>query len=208
MSTAQQRRPDPFAPWAEIVHGVGPMTMADFLSYPDGKDGYCYELVDGVLVRMAGTRPLAGRVTRRLQIPLTLYVQDHDLGTVTGPDEVYDFERTGHPNTGLVPDVGFYYAVREALVDEDPTRPYPFAPDLAVEVAGTSQRQEAMDAKARRYLAGGTALVWVIWPERRAVDVWRMGNTHRPAATLGPTDTLDGEDVVEGFTIPAAHLFE
>jgi len=207
MPTVQHRQSETLAPWAEVVPGATPMTMADFLAYPDGDDGYCYELVDGVLVRMAGTRPMAGRITRRLQIPLTLYVQERGLGTVTGPDEVYDFERRGQPNTGLLPDVGFYDVTREPLVDADPTRPYPFAPDLAVEVAGISQRQEALDAKARRHLAGGTALVWVIWPGRRAVDVWRSRDPQRPVATLGPADILDGEDVVEGFTFPVANLF-
>lgn len=79
---------------------------------------------------------------------------------------MYDFERTGQPNTGLLPYSGFYHAFREPLVEDD--RPYPFAPDLAVEVASPSQKQGDVDAKARRYLRGGTALVWVIWPDRPA----------------------------------------
>jgi hypothetical protein len=59
---------------------------------------------------------------------------------VTLPDEVYDFERSGQPNTGLLPDLGFYPHARDALIE--PRRAIPFAPDLAVEVAGTSQKQE------------------------------------------------------------------
>lgn len=57
--------PDSLAPWAEIVPDVPPMTMKEFLTYPDGEDGYCYELVEGVLVRMVGTRPRTARVTSR-----------------------------------------------------------------------------------------------------------------------------------------------
>lgn len=204
MSTAPYRTPRPHAPWAERVPGVGPMTIADFLVY-EGTDGSRYELVDGVLVRMAGTRPEAGDVTRRLIFPLAAHVRAHGLGTVTLPDEVYDFERTGQPNTGLLPDIGFFYAYRAPLVD--PHEPYPFAPDLAVEVAGTSQDQDALDAKARRYLAGGTALVWVIWPERRVVDVWHSDTMHHPVATLTADDTLSGEEVVAGFTFRVADLF-
>ena len=52
------------APWAEVVHGAPRMTLAEFLDY-EGQDGYRYELVEGVLVRMGGTRPRAGRVTRQ-----------------------------------------------------------------------------------------------------------------------------------------------
>ena len=41
------------APWAEIVPDTGPMTVDDLLTLPD--DGWQYELVDGRLVRMAGS---------------------------------------------------------------------------------------------------------------------------------------------------------
>jgi len=198
--------PRPIAPWAEVVPDAPyPMTVDDLLDWPDD-DGYRYEVAEGVLVRMAGTRPTAGRVTRRLQLLLALYVQAHDLGTVTLPDEVYDFERTGQPNTGLLPDLGFYPHERDALID--PRRAIPFAPDLAVEVAGLSQKQADMDAKARRYLAAGTALVWVLWPERQRVDVWRRdGEDRAPAATLAPSDMLDGLNVVPGFIHPVADIF-
>lgn len=205
--TALRARPvDPIAPWAEIVPDAPyPMTVDDLLDWPDD-DGYRYEVVEGVLVRMAGTRPPAGRVTRRLLRPLDAYVEAHDLGTVTLPDEVYDVEPTGQPNTGLLPDLAFYPHERDGSID--PRRPIPFAPDLAVEVAGSSQKQADMDVKARRYLAAGTALVWVLWPEGQRVDVWRREDADRgPAATLTPGDTLDGLDVVPGFTHPVADIF-
>lgn len=206
MAALRATPPRPIAPWAEVVPDAPyPMTVDDLLDWPDD-DGYRYEVAEGVLVRMAGTRPTAGRVTRRLQLPLALYVQAHDLGTVTLPDEVYDFERTGQPNTGLLPDLGFYPHERDSLIE--PRQAIPFAPDLAVEVAGLSQKQADMDAKARRYLAAGTALVWVLWPERQRVDVWRRdGEGRAPAATLAPSDMLDGLDVVPGFTHPVADIF-
>ncbi len=195
---------DTLAPWAEIVPGVGPMTVEDLLRWPDD-DGWRYEVVEGVLVRVAGSRPKAVRVTDRLYRALGNYIDAQGLGQTTPPDAVYDFERTGQPNTGLLPDIGFYYAAREAMVTDD--QPYPFAPDLAVEIASPSQKQEALDAKARRYLAGGTALVWVVWPDVKTVDVWHSSNTLRPVKTLTVGDTLDGEDVVGGFTYPVADLF-
>jgi len=45
--------PDLVAPWAKAVPGVGPATVDILLSLPD--DGYRYEVVEGVLVRMAGS---------------------------------------------------------------------------------------------------------------------------------------------------------
>ena len=64
-----------------------------------------------------------------------------------------------------------------------------------------------MAAKAGRYLAGGTSVVWVIWPRYRHVDVWHPGDIDGPSATLTPEDSLDGENMVPGFSYPVARLF-
>jgi len=153
---------DPLAPWADIVPDAPyPMTLREFLAYPSGADGYCYELVEGVLVRMVGSRDRATRLADRLYRRLGDFV--------------------------------------------DPDAAYPFAPDLAVEIASPTQYRPGMKAKAARYLAGGTALVWVVWPKRQQVDVWHPGAT-KPV-TLGLGDALDGEAVIPGFSYPIANLF-
>jgi len=78
MSAVQLLDQNSIAPWAEVVPGVGPMTVADLLDYPD-EDGYRYEVVEGVLVRMAGSKPRALFVTDRLYRRLGDYVEDNDL---------------------------------------------------------------------------------------------------------------------------------
>ncbi len=108
--------------------------------------------------------------------------------------------------TGLVPNVGYYVAARRALI-VDRTQPIPFAPDLAVEVVSASQGRDDLAVKARRYLAGGTRLVWIVWPQSGYIDVWRSGNLAFPATALHGGDTLDGEDVVPGFRYPVAAVF-
>lgn len=193
---------DTFAPWAETVARAGPVTVNDLLALPD-HGGWRYEVVEGVLVRVAGSRPRAVRVTMRLLRALDSYVEEHELGQVTPPDAVYDFEHTGQPNTGLLPDIGFYVTAREALVEDD--KPYPFAPDLAVEVVSPLQSTSDMAVKARRYLRGGTRLVWVIYPHLQRIEVWHPGDGPSPS-TLGMADALDGEEVVPGFQYPVAPL--
>ena len=88
----------------------------------------------------------------------------------------------------------------------DPNKPIPFAPDLAVEVSSPSQSAGDLAAKVALYLAGGTRLVWVVWPDRQQVDVWHPGDT-QPSATLGVGDTLDGEDVIPGFIHSIGDIF-
>lgn len=195
---------DALAPWAEIVPGVGRMTTDDLERLPD--DGWQYELVEGVLVRMPQSGYEASHIAYRLGARLEVYVEDRGLGGVTGEAGGYRLDPAHPRETELAPDVAFVRA------DRLPPRTSPayrkallLAPDLAVEVASENQSRRAMGEKARRYLAFGTRLVWVIYPRRQQVDVWHPGDA-KPT-TLQGSDTLDGEDVVPGFTHPVARLF-
>src|SRR5579872_1051275 len=126
------------APWAEIVPGRGPVTVDVLLTLPD--DGYVYEVVDGVLVRMAGSGDEATTIAFNFGLALGSFVQPRRLGRLTGADGVYKFPQA---ETGIIPDVGFYRAERRALIT-DRSKPIPFAPDLAVEVASPSQASPEM----------------------------------------------------------------
>ena len=187
------------APWAEVVPGVGPTRVADLLTIAD--DGCRYEVVEGVLVRVAGSAFDATTIAGIILAALLGYARSRRLGAVTGADGVYKFPKA---ETGLLPDVGFVGAAKLPLIDKK--KPIPFAPDLAVEVASPAQNHSDLADKAQRYLEGGTRLVWIVWPDLRQVDVWRSGDRH-PSSTLGVDDTLDGEDVVPGFRHPIADIF-
>ena len=201
MTIAPAFHPRSPAPWAEVVNGYGPVTVDLLLSLPD--DGFVYEVVEGVPVRVAGSGKRASRLAARLTARLVDYVESRQLGVVTAADGVYRFAGA---ETGLIPDVGFYTVERDALIhDED--GPIPFEPDLAVEVASPSQGAREMAAKARIYLKAGTRLVWIIWPQSAHLDVWHCDVLTGPVSGLTISDTLDGEGVVPGFSYPLADLF-
>jgi len=197
---------DQFAPWAEIVPNAPPhMTVGDLLRWPDD-DGYRYELVEGVLVRVPGSGIAAAEATAAISFGLHAFVRPRRLGLVTSASGIFTFPNV---ETGLVPNVGYYVAARRALI-VDRTQPMPFAPDLAVEVVSAAQGRDDLAAKARTYLRGGTRLVWVVWPRSAHIDVWRAGGPDTllaPAATLHLGDALDGEDVVPGFMYPVTDVF-
>jgi len=210
MSEARILRPDSLAPWAAIVAGVGPVRVEALLTMPD--DGWRYEVVEGVLVRVVGSGDLATIIAGIILTALNVFVRPRRLGRVTGADGVYKFLGA---ETGLLPDVGFYGASSFSLVT-DRRKPVPFAPELAVEVASSDQDVLGMAAKARRYLRGGTRLVWVVWPDARTVDVWHPGDLRprhedmRPSMTkrLDNGDALHGEDVIPGFSQPLSDVFD
>lgn len=180
---------------------MGPVTVDLLLDLPD--DGFVYEVVEGVLVRVVGSGFDATTIAHYLGVALTVFVQPRRLGVVTGADGVYKFFGA---ETGLLPDVGFITAAKVVLI-VDRSRPLPFAPDLAVEVASPSQDAAAMAAKAQAYMTRGTRLIWVVWPQARHIDVWRPHQPDGPVDTLNTNDTLDGEDVIPGFTHPVSNVF-
>lgn len=198
------------APWAELVPDVDhPMTADELLTLPED-DGWRYELVAGRLVRMPPTGVEHDDVGAGLQHELFAFVVARRLGRVTLSDVGFRLDRAGEKHIVLAPDIAFVSAERLAQLPPRGTperkKFFPFAPDLAVEVASPDQYRPEMAQKARLYLAAGTRLLWLVWPGSRQVDIWRPGND-QPVTTLTVGNTLDGEEVVPGFTFPVARLF-
>lgn len=187
------------APWGEPARWVA----EDLLTLPD--DGWRYELVQGRLVRMAPTSWGHGHATNRLQRALDRYVEAHTLGEVAPAETGFDLTRPGEAeDTVLAADIAFVRADRVPPPDTDS---FPLlAPDLVVETASKGQYRPGMNAKALLWLERGGRLVWVVWPRRRAIDVWLPGDD-KPHATLRPGDMLDGGDVVPGFAYPVSEVF-
>jgi Uma2 family endonuclease len=79
-----------------------------------------------------------------------------------------------------------------------------FAPDLAIEVATPSKSDEELRLRTRLHLQGGTRQVWVVRPEQQTVTVF---SSDAPERMLTINDSLDGGDVVPGFTLPLASVF-
>ncbi len=204
MTALRASTPGPTAPWAEIVPYTPPMTVDDLHAIAD--DGWRYELVQGVLVRMPMSGYEASNIGLRLGSRLSVYVEDNGLGGVTGEQGGYRLDPAHPRDTELGPDYAFVRADRlPPRTSPEYSKALQLAPDLAVEVASENQYAPGMAVKARTYLSFGTRLVWVIWPRYKRVDVWRPGDeTPKP---LGVGDELKGEDVVPGFTYPIASLF-
>lgn len=78
------------------------------------------------------------------------------------------------------------------------------APALAVEVLSPGNTREEMDRKLQDYFAAGVRLVWNVDPEARAVTVYTAPDR---SCVLAEDQTLDGGDVLPGFTLPLRKLF-
>ena len=106
MSSAPYLSPSgTLAPWAEAVRTDMPLRVDDLAALPD--DGWQYELVEGVLIRMPASGYEASNVAARLLARLGVFVEDHALDAVTGADGGYRLDPERPRDTELVPDVAF-----------------------------------------------------------------------------------------------------
>jgi Uma2 family endonuclease len=178
----------------------GTATEQDVVSI-QAKEGRLFELVDGVLVEKAvgfWESVLAVAISSALRA----FVLPRKLGVVAGADGMVRL----FPRLNLIrmPDV--IYVSNERLdASSAQGRAVPqLAPDLAVEVLSEGNTVAEMSRKRREYFEAGVRLVWIVDPQLRIVDVYTSIHEFN---TLREDQTLDGGDVLPGFTLELRPLF-
>ncbi len=159
------------------------------------------ELIRGELCETMPSGGRHGEVVVNIVIPMGSFVKSRRLGRLAGSDSGVLLERD--PDTVREPDIAFISAERLPL-DVEVTGYYEVAPDLVVEVVSPSDSAREVMDKALMWLSYGTRMVWAANPESRSVDVYRPGER---TVTLTESDTLDGLDILPGFTCPVANIF-
>lgn len=177
---------------------------ADQLWQQQSDDDKHTELIEGILVQMAPTGFQHGKITMRLARHLDNFVAQEDLGVVTAAETGFKLNET----TVIAPDCAF--VKKERLPQEEPEGFLPLAPDLSVEVLSPSNRASEMNRKIALLFAHGTQLVWVVHPQAHKVDVYRPAEKGEGVQVtfLDSTDTLTGNSILPGFTLPLSKLFD
>jgi Uma2 family endonuclease len=178
------------------------MTADELLALPD--DGYHrYELDRGRLVCMVPSAWLPGVIASELVSELRVVVKRDRLGVVGTADS--GMLLTTGPDTVRAPNAWFVHRDRIPAGGPPIDRFWPGAPDLAVEVLSPSDRYRDVMLKVQDYLTAGSRLVWVVDPGGRSAAVFRAGGG---ATLMGEEGVLDGEDLLPGFRLPLADLFD
>ena len=113
------------------------------------------------------------------------------------------FEIHSNPDTVRAPDAAF--VSRERPREVGPVEGYwPGAPDLAVEVVSPNDRHSEVIEKALEWLDAGCRMVLVVDPKQHTVTVRRSREDIR---ILADGDTLDGDGVIPGFSMPVTEIF-
>jgi Uma2 family endonuclease len=112
----------------------------------------------------------------------------------------------------------------QALTPEQRRGFPPLCPDLVIELASPSDEgprgATALRRKMATYLANGAQLGWLLFPEQRAVEIWRAPSllpVQRSSAEtpdgssdperLEPADTLEGGETFPGLRLELAELW-
>lgn len=162
---------------------------------------YQYELWDGAIVKMPPASMLPSTVTARITGLLTIYLMKNDIGFLTSAEGAYILSK----DHTFAPDVGYISYQRQP---ENIARGFvPQAPDLAVEVMSPTDNPKSTQNKAQIYLEHGTALVWIIYPVAKKVEVccFDKGKTMKiEEKTID--DRLSGENILPDLKIAISDI--
>lgn len=159
-----------------------------------------FELVDGTLVeKIYGVRKSVVGVA--LGYAIAKWNESAgNVGMILGADGPFHLMK----KLVRIPDVSFTNWDR-LPGRHVPTEPVPdVAPDLAVEVLSEGNSVVEMERKLKEYFLSEVSVVWFVDPKTRTVRVYTSPDD---VTELKAADTLDGGDVLPGFSVPVSRLF-
>lgn len=161
------------------------------------------ELIDGQLVEREPMGQKSDAIAAKLLSRIVNHVLEHDLGLVNGAQGSYQIF-PDNPKKVRIPDVSF--TPRDRVPPGGPAEGHSrVAPALVVEVVSPNDDVIKLDEKIEDFLGAGVSLIWIINPETHTIQVLRQDGS---GTRLRLGDTLDGEDVLPGFRVEVAKLFE
>jgi Uma2 family endonuclease len=171
-----------------------------FMALP--QDGSRYEIVQGELIKMGNSGALHGYIAVVLSAALFAVVNAQKLGILFDSSTVFKMKNGNKRG----PDISFFAKARLQGLTKLPTGFLDGAPDLVVEILSPGNTVAEMHEKLIDYFENGSRLVWIVHPTEHYVLVYR--SAQEPDRLLKSVDFLDGEEVIPGFTLPVADLFQ
>lgn len=167
-----------------------------FISHPINRERR-FELINGEIIEKVPTQK-HGVITLNLGAEMRAVVKARSLGRVAVEAR---YRPVGNNLNDLIPDVSYVSDLARPVTEEGPVLGLP---DLAVEVKSPDDSFRQMRDKARFYLANGTRIVWLVFPEQRVIEVYTPDDEY----VLGEDEILTGGDVLPGFEMPISAVFE
>jgi Uma2 family endonuclease len=165
-----------------------------------GDIGPC-ELVEGRIVPTSLAGDQHGSCAGNLCYVLHSFVRSHKLGQVlAGEVGIYT-----HRNPDTVRGADVLFISNERYAQKTSPGFLDIAPDLVVEILSPNDSWIEVTQKLREYFAIGVRLVWAVNPQAHSVYAYRALTDVRE---FTENDDLPGDDVLPGFSVKVAQLFE
>jgi len=171
------------------------VTLDEFLVMEETKP--YSEFANGVVFQKSGGDWPHAAVQVFFISALFEFQQRANLGQAL-PELLCIFGRQGNERA-YVPDI--VYVAKERMTTDLYLR---VAPDLAIEILSPDEDRARLVDKVQFYLLNGVRLVWAIAPDAQAIAVLAAGQEGK---TLYAGDTLDGDDVLPGFSVVVDEIF-
>lgn len=150
----------------------------------------------GEVIAMSPTHSWTGKQNSGLIAQLWNWNESTELGFV------FDSSTGFTLSNGAIrsPDAAWIISDRwNRLTEEQQRHAFsPIAPDFAVELRSSSDDLETLHAKMQEYRENGVKLGWLIDPQQRQVEIYRID---QPVEILQAPSTLSGEEVLPGFSL-------
>lgn len=178
--------------------GVRKLTYYHYALTPEDRR---YELVDGELYMTPAPVPFHQIVSRRIQMALALFVEEHSLGEVLyAPCDVYL-----SLHDVVQPDILFVARERLGIIKDKYIQG---APDLVVEILSPTRVEWDREVKLGLYGRHGVREYWIADPEARSIEIYlRRQRKFELNRTAVSPDVLESP-TLRGFRFPLRDVFK
>ena len=172
------------------------VTQEEFEQFTALHTDRLFELINGEIIEKMPTQ-LHAYIIQMISGFLFVFLRQNPIGYALVEAR---YRLPGADQDDVIPDLSFVTKARGPLVTSGAA---PYLPDLAVEAQSEGQNDKFMLDKAQLYLKHGARMVWIIYSTRQIVEVLTPTDRH----LLKIEDTLDGGDVLPGFTLSVRDIF-
>ncbi len=137
----------------------------------------------------------SGRSEADLGFKVSLWNYQTKLGIVFSSSTIFRLPNGAKRS----PDVAWIKLERwEALTVEERKKFPPLTPDFLIELRSETDRLKTLQEKCTEYIDNGLRLGWLINPQDKQVEIYRLG---KPVEIVQFPAFLSGEDVLPGFEL-------
>jgi Uma2 family endonuclease len=155
----------------------------------------------GELIVMPPTGWESGRRNIKLAARLENWTEENGTGVAFDSSTGFIL-----PNGSIrSPDVAWVAKERIMAINPNPDGFLPLAPDFVIELRSASDRLKPIQIKMQEYLENGVRLGFLLNPQDRRVEIYRLG---KPVEVLQSPTEVFGEDVLPGFVLNLKGIFE